>query len=533
MKAFTVAIAAIVLATVAVSGAAVVEVELHLRSRNTEAVIEQALVDRSTPGSALFRQHLSAAELADLVGADDTTIANVLAFLRNSGATVRRVLSTRDIVECAVPQSSMAAAHFGLTPADFVSEALRRPVSAPAAIAGDLAHVIASTDASTVVGKKPAMGKKKNLVTQPGAQQTPAAINKRYNVPAGNPVYPANFSQGVGEYQESYFTQNDIATFSSHFNLKQPVVSVSGPNAKSRDDVEGTLDVEYMTAISGAAHTWWISSNKPGAGSMPLNFPSWAEQVLTIPTPPTVLSISWGLGESEYNKKSELLVTDNNAFRKLALRGITVFVASGDSGPGARQFSSCKIFDPSWPASSPYVTAVGATYSNSESDAETSVSFSGGGFSNYFGTPAWQKPAVQAYLSSGATLPKSHFFNATGRAFPDVSALGTNFMVFSPKSGGASQWWPVSGTSCASPTFAGVITRVNAARMSAGKPALGFLNPAIYKLGKVGKDVTAGINVDPDCLFGIIKIPGFPAVAGWDAVSGLGTPDYAFLLSNL
>ena len=367
---------------------------------------------------------------------------------------------------------------------------------------------------------------------QPGADQTPASIKARYNVPAADPVYPANYSQGVAEYQDSYFTQQDVQTFSQKFGLTQPVVSVSGPNSASSDDVEGTLDVEYITAISGAAHTWWVSSNAQGQDGTILNFVAWAEQVLTIsPQPPSVISISWGLGESMYFQKEQVLRADNAAFRKLGLRGISVLVASGDSGPGARQFTSCKVFDPSWPASSPYVTAVGATYATAASEGETSVDFSGGGFSGFFPTPSWQSAAVQKYLSSGATLPKNSFFNATGRGFPDVSALGTNFQIFAPKQGGASSWWPVSGTSCASPTFAAVITRVNVARLAKGQTTLGFLNPALYQMGDIGFDVTAGVSVDKDCYGGLFPIAGFPAVAGWDAVSGLGTPDYNKLLN--
>jgi tripeptidyl-peptidase-1 len=519
----------------AATAASTVEVELHLRGVHTDAEIEQAFVARSTPGSALFRQHLDAAGLAALVGASDKTVESVLAFVKTSGAIVEKVHATRDIIDCVVPAESEAAKLFGLTAADFAGF-VRRPAAVPAALTFEVSMAIASQYAAPTLGKpsgKSTMKKKMPELQFPGADQTPQGIMGRYKVPAANPVYPANFSQGVGEYQSSYFTQADVTTFSTKYNLKHPVVSVNGPNSKSSDDIEGTLDVEYITAISGAAHTWWISNNKPGPDGEALNFVNWAEQVLTIPSPPSVVSISWGVGESSYYKKEQLLVADNAAFRKLGLRGVTVFVASGDSGPGARRFLNCKVFDPSWPASSPYVTAVGATYSaTASSEGETSVNFSGGGFSNYFKTPEWQKTAVAAYLASGAKLPKPSFFNATGRGFPDVAALGTNFMIFAPgQMGGGSTWWPVSGTSCASPTFAAVITRVNAHRLAAGKPTLGFLNPAIYALGKVGYDVAAGSSVDTDC-FGI-PIPGFPAVKGWDAVSGLGTPDFTFLANSL
>lgn len=87
---------------------------------------------------------------------------------------------------------------------------------------------------------------------------------------------------------------------------------------------------------------------------------------------------------------------------------------------------------PSWPASSPWVTAVGATeFINNvvASGPERAVERfgSGGGFSTMFPQATWQKTAVEAYLNSGTPLP-SHFARG-GRATPDVSALGDGFQV--------------------------------------------------------------------------------------------------------
>jgi tripeptidyl-peptidase-1 len=102
-----------------------------------------------------------------------------------------------------------------------------------------------------------------------------------------------------------------------------------------------------------------------------------------------------------------------------------------------------------------------------------------------------------------------------------VAALGTNFEVYS---GG---WGVETGTSAATPTFASIITRINADRLADGKPTLGFLNAKLYALGKVGYDVTAGDNVNPACP------AGFLATEGWDPVTGLGTPRYDYLRANL
>merc|ERR1712048_1234090 len=83
----------------------------------------------------------------------------------------------------------------------------------------------------------------------------------------------------------------------------------------------------------------------------------------------------------------------------------------------------------------------------------------------------------------------------------------------------------VSGTSCASPTAAGVFSLLNDVRMQAGKKPLGFLNPFIYQHASAFNDCTKGSNL------GCLGIGGFPAVKGWDAVTGVGTPNFAALKS--
>jgi tripeptidyl-peptidase-1 len=106
----------------------------------------------------------------------------------------------------------------------------------------------------------------------------------------------------------------------------------------------------------------------------------------------------------------------------------------------------------------------------------------------------------------------------TGRAYPDVAAQAVNFQVVI---GG--QVEGLEGTSCASPTFAGVVALLNDYRLSLGKAPLGFLNPLIYGSLSTGfNDITSGSN--PSC-----GTNGFSSKAGWDPVTGLGTPNFGKL----
>lgn len=150
-----------------------------------------------------------------------------------------------------------------------------------------------------------------------------------------------------------------------------------------------------------------------------------------------------------------------------------------------------------------------------EQGSEVAWSGSGGGFSVVWPRPAYQAAAVSHYLSTAKHLPPQQQWNRTGRAYPDVAAFSTGFMVVTdliPQ--------PVDGTSCATPTFSGVLSLVNGVRLLAGKSSLGFLNPLLYNTsGAANTDILKGFN--PNC-----NSDGFMCQAGWDPVTGWGSPDF-------
>merc|ERR1712224_221593 len=118
-------------------------------------------------------------------------------------------------------------------------------------------------------------------------------------------------------------------------------------------------------------------------------------------------------------------------------------------------------------------------------------------------------------------------YNAKGRGYPDVAANGHNFLVYQNSSGG----WQVSGgTSAATPTWAGIIARLNGISLQKTRKPLGFLNPLLYTMSakhpESFTDVTVGDNKCTE-LHCSSCCKGFTATKGWDAVSGLGVPNYA------
>ncbi len=134
---------------------------------------------------------------------------------------------------------------------------------------------------------------------------------------------------------------------------------------------------------------------------------------------------------------------------------------------------------------------------------------------SYFDRPAFQVPFVKTYFATAKNLPPAADYNHTGNGIPDVSALSENFNIVC---GGSTMG--VDGTSCAAPTFAGVISLLNDVRLQAGKAPLGFLNTLFYTNPDIFHDVTVGNN--PGC-----GTNGFEACQGWDPLSGLGSPLFA------
>ena len=222
-------------------------------------------------------------------------------------------------------------------------------------------------------------------------------------------------------------------------------------------------------------------------------------------------------------------------FAQLGARGVSVLFSSGDSGVGDACLSNdgknTTEFQPAFPAACPFLTSVGGTR---YIEPEVAIYFSGGGFSRLFSRPFYQELAVREYLEQLGTK-NAGFFNRNGRGYPDVAAQAYRFSVVDK--GLVKRY---QGTSCSSPTFAAVVALLNSARLSSKLPPLGFLNPWIYTVGRFGlNDITSGGNTGctGNSSFGgppngspVIPNAGFPALKGWDAVTGYGTPDFGKLL---
>ncbi|KAF8318927.1 peptidase S8/S53 domain-containing protein [Cantharellus anzutake] len=284
---------------------------------------------------------------------------------------------------------------------------------------------------------------------------------------------------------------------------------------------EGSLDFQYASALTYPTRTVIYSTTGLGPGSTN----SMSNEPYDILLPymlakeddklPTTMSISYA--DDERSIPIDYATRICQMYAELGVRGVSVLHASGDHGVGGTTPYSCQntrgAFVPSFPASCPYVTAVGST----SSWPEVAAYFSGGGFSNYFIRPSYQNEAVSSYASRMGGQFRGKY-NDKGRAYPDIAALGMSYLYI--LNGTVVE---TKGTSASTPTVAAIVSHLNdMALMKRGK-TLGFLNPLLYQLqGRGMNDIINGSN--PGCNTG-----GFEATDGWDPVTGWGSPDFPSL----
>ncbi|CAK7246018.1 MAG: hypothetical protein STHCBS139747_007639 [Sporothrix thermara] len=371
---------------------------------------------------------------------------------------------------------------------------------------------------------------------------TPSCLKALYNISYTAP-HPEDNLVGFASYLNEYARYSDLALY-----IKNLAPAADGQNfsvslingglddqTSPYDSGEANLDVQNIVGISTTIPVVEYSTGglgplaptpeqptAPGSNEPYLEFLTY---ILSLDNAELPQTLSTSYGEEEQSVPAEYALKICNMFMQLGARGVSVLFSSGDSGPGrtcSRASDNKPFFQPTFPAGCPYVTSVGATY---QTGPELAVSFSSGGFSSLHPRPAYQDAAVSTYLELiGDTY--APFFNASNRGIPDVAAQGSNFVIYDK--GRVAR---LSGTSASAPVFAGVVALLNAARRSQGQPPLGFLNPWLYNNTAALTDITAGAGKGCTNTTYFAKPVMWNATAGWDPVTGLGTPDFPALLA--
>jgi tripeptidyl-peptidase-1 len=511
---------------------------------------EETLFAVSTPGNPQYGKHLSREEVARQLPPTDGAKEGVLALLENHKVRDFHVSRTGDMIEANMTVA-IAEAMFSTELHHFVNDGMALNVvrasksySVSTSLAdklylvGNLAQLPALI--KTQVKKLPDTLDTSETGAWPqdcGACSqakwtTPAVLTQAYEL--GDIPSKQNATIAMAEFQGVFWDQQDLTAFQQNCNLdyKVTVARQVGPNTQQtckmpilgqQTCTESLLDVEYIKAVVGDMPLTSVSN-------LQYSLLNWAKQLDNLDDLPPIHSVSYG--NDEVQQTSTAFMDSCNAqFMKLGAQGVSILFASGDQGTYGRTgpglFGKGK-FNPDFPASSPYITAVGGTdfAIKSHIGAEKTWSDGGGGFSDHFKIPSYQADAVASYLKaarSAGNLPSSSLFTSTGRAYPDVAALAgvqnPYCVAVDSGLGIGSALVGVGGTSAACPVVAGVFARLNAQRADKNLPPMGFLNPFIYQNGDAFNDVKLGMNQ------GMGKI-GFTALKGWDPATGFGTPNF-------
>jgi subtilase family serine protease len=555
----------------------------------------------STPGNALYHHYESIAWLARHFGVSPASAARAVAYLKAHGASDVKLDATGLFIDATL-RTATAERLFGTALVVHADRAgayttPRNSATIPAALKGVVTGVVGldtqSVVASPAVQHVPASVLSRN----PFSSISASSITSSATEPTGTSGYlksgapPFTSSDGTqsgclagqstggftpNQYLDAYdyntvqgagvegqgervalievdgFRRSNINAFDSCFGLPQPHIQVfrtsrAVSNSGLPAGGEATLDLEVLSAAAPGLKQVDVYESTQDISSVlesltaPLENPGYK---------PQVISASLGLCEAQVREAVGLAgIRDTEAALEDASdSGISVLAASGDDGSSdctdadSETALPVPVLAANFPASSPYVTAVGGTnfvlnsanqitYQEVWNDgAQAPGSAGGGGFSSVFPRPGYQ-------LSVNTTRY---------RALPDVSGLADiapGYDIYCTASPdcinveNSDPWQPVGGTSASTPLLAGGLALIDQELREHRQQSLGLVNPLLYALGEntadapqVFDDVTQGSNdVGPFIRASHEPVGGYSAGVGFDEASGWGSVNLAGL----
>ena len=479
------------------------------------------------------RRYMTAEEYEQQYGADASDMERIAAFARSHGLhIVEQSAARRSVMLSGTVQAAEAA--FGVTLNDYeypngTYRGRTGPVSIPAELEGVVEGVFGLDNrifAKSHFSRRPA-------TSAAATTFTPLVLAKIYDFPAG--MDGTGQTIGIIELGGGY-RPADLRAYFVRLGLKLPRVSaVSVDHARnhavgSPDSADGevVLDIEVAGAVA------------PGANIVAYFAPNGTDQnfldalttaIHDAKNKPSVISISWGGPESAATQA--FMQQFDAALQSAAMLGITVCTAAGDDG-AADQRADTWDGQPhvDFPSASPWALSCGGTslkasggvlasetvWNQHAADPQShSFGATGGGISQSFPVPAYQQGvALPAPVGTGLK---------PGRGVPDVAgnadpATGYDIQVDGQFIQG------FGGTSAVAPLWAGLIALINQSL----RTRAGFVNTLLYSRAQAAgafHDITQGDNkVGPSNV-------GYTATTGWDACTGLGTPDGQKILAAL
>jgi pseudomonalisin len=519
-----------------------IHVVVGLQAQNASQ-IQPTLKAMLTPGNSLNGTSLTLQQFVTQFGATSAQVEAVENYLEGMGFTDITVADNQLLIDAYAPASDVAAA-FNTSLAQYSVNGATvflntSAAQVPASLSG---VVIAVLGLNNIASLHPDIARLSvGPMTVPCSAPdcpTPDLSNESYGpqqyqiaydaaCPSDNPSCPAKeFPTGsktvIGIIAEGDLTQvvTDLRTYEQTNGLPEVPVTVVNAGLASSDtsgEDEWDLDSQTSTGIAQqVSHLYFYVATSLTDSDIALAISKAVSQN-------KVKAFNMSFGECEYGPYIDgAMLVDDEVFAEAALQGITPFASADDNGsacpagaPNGVPLSGPP--DTSYPASSPYVIAVGGTnlFTNADFtyDFEVAWEASGGGISLFETAPFWQS------YTGGGTLPIVPSAEVGDRGVPDVSmcAGGTELSICAANIIVDGVATLVGGTSLSSPLAMGSWARIE----SAHKNKLGFAAPLIYQLATSGPPPAS-----PD--FNDVTLGGnglFTALPGYDYVTGLGSFD--------
>jgi subtilase family serine protease len=559
------------------------------RSAAQEATLKELLAAQQKTASPLYHHWLTPETFAARFGVADEDIATAETWLSSHGFRIESVARSRDRITFSGTAAQVQAA-FGTELHHYRTEGeLHFAPASDLTLPSELASVTAAVLHLSNFRPKPNV----KVQTGPHPDYTTLSTQAHYLGPQdiatmydlNNALYQEAYvgmgSQGLAVVGQSYVNLSQgVSYFQGNLGQGTPISSVlipgSGVEAISPgDEGESEIDLEYSSGIAPNANIFFVYVGDNQNYDV---FDALAFAITENVAP--VVSISYGECESALSTSD--LDQNNALFEEAAAQGQTLVAAAGDNGSTACAYYTSadgvttaqqQALSVDFPASSPYVTAVGGTQmapgtfsagassywaSASSSDAissllsyvpevvwnEDSASYGiaagGGGASAYFPRPAWQSavPGIPTGnyrllpdLALQSSIASPGFLVCTSDASL-VDLQGQTNSCANGLEGSNNNYTTAGGTSFAAPIFAGFITILNGFEHAAGQ---GNINPELYKLAadpasyaSAFHDITSGTNA---CSPGVGNCAtagqsNFAATTGYDQATGLGSVDF-------
>jgi kumamolisin len=482
----------------------------------------------SDPDSPLYGHYLTPAQFGARFGANKANYEALRKWATSNGLQVAPRTASRTTVALSGTAAQFAAL-FSTRFAAFQTAAhgdgyvMLKDPKLPAALNGKIDGVIGLESAGNHAWLAHPRGKVGPDVGTGIDGYAPTDIRTAYDIPAQT---NSNKTEVLALFEESGYPQSDMTAYNNQYKLATVPTKLIGVNGSGTGPGGATVetDLDLQAAIGAnpnlAQILMYIDANGSFSSQLVNSFNKIAQD-----NQATVLSVSYGLDE---NQQGQAAVTaENTALTQLQAQGITVFVSSGDQGAVGREGSGLNAPDP---GSQPLITSVGGTRLNVTSkeiwssetvwnDLSNGHGATGGGVSKFWTIPSYQ-------LLKGKSVAVANGGSATMRNVPDIAAVADPYTPYSEYCGCYGGWFGDGGTSLSAPIWAGMATVINANRVNAGLPRLGFFNTALYKLGKKEKnfhDITSGNNGSP----------GYAAGKGYDNDTGFGSIDLGSLMPKL